>query len=79
MHFFFFCQISDKDMSLLEERIKRASKKPLPVKTAKVEPNLGSPQREAASSPVKDAAQEQPQEEDEECAEEDNIPQIPVA
>lgn len=65
-------------MSLLEERIKRASKKPLPVKAAKVEPNVSLPQDEVVASPVEDVAQQQPRDDDEECAEEDNIPQISV-
>lgn len=61
-------------MSLLEERIKRASKKPPPCRTQKPEP-MGSPQREV-SSPVK--VQEM-QQDDEEMDEEDDIPQIQIA
>lgn len=72
-------QISDKDMSLLEERIKRASKRPPPPK--KVEP-VGSPQRETVASPEKVSSSQPEQLEEEDVMEEeeeDNIPQIQVS
>lgn len=71
-------QISDKDMSLLEERIKRASKRPAPPK--KIEPTV-SPQRERQPTPeILNVQQEQPEEDDEAMEEEeDNIPQIQVS
>lgn len=63
-------------MSLLEERIKRASKRPPQPK--KLE-SAGSPQREHIPSPEKiHEQQEQPEEEIME-EEEDNIPQIQVS
>lgn len=65
-------------MSLLEERIKRASKRPLPVKIAKIEPTLVSPQQEIIPSPVKEDPNPPEEEEDEEYVEEDNIPQVQV-
>ncbi|KRT82537.1 HEAT domain-containing protein [Oryctes borbonicus] len=79
-------QISDKDMSLLEERIKRAAKKPPPQKT-KIEPisvplnSSGSPQRfsSAESSPAKsNALPDNDLEEDieQEVDVDDDIPQV---
>lgn len=59
-------------MSLLEERIKRASKKPPPCKIQKPEP-MRSPQHEVAPLPVKT---EDVQEDEEEMEEKDDIPQI---
>uniref|UniRef100_A0A1Y1JZU4 TOG domain-containing protein n=2 Tax=Photinus pyralis TaxID=7054 RepID=A0A1Y1JZU4_PHOPY len=69
-------QISDKDMSLLEERIKRA-KRPSP-KADRTEPQMEyvnkSPQRASMESPVKDVEENGTLEEDDE----DDIPVIPT-
>lgn len=64
-------------MSLLEERIKRASKRPVPLKKPE---SACSPQRENLPSTEKASSNvQQPEEEEIMEEEEDNIPQIPIS
>ncbi|KAF5285627.1 hypothetical protein FQR65_LT13108 [Abscondita terminalis] len=74
-------QISDKDMSLLEERIKRA-KRPSP-KSTRTEPEplnvSSSPQRNSTASPVKEMEDTNGNEGEEDSGEYDDIPVIPLA